>query len=110
MKNSFSVYPQLWGLKQPDHNIDHRRVPNLMTFFTRKGKALPVSQQSDDYQPGDMVTWRLPNGRLHIGLVILEKAHWGLSKRRLILHNIGAGARKEDILFEYDIVGHYRYF
>mgnify|MGYP001163908201 CR=1 FL=1 len=37
MKQNFGLYPSIWGLKKTDKNIDHRRVPNLMTFFSRKG-------------------------------------------------------------------------
>lgn len=108
MQRHFSKYPKMWGLKRTDHNIDHRRVPNLMTFFQRQGKALELSQKAKDYQAGDVVAWMLPNGLHHIGLVSDRKSADGL--RPLVVHNIGAGAREEDILFEYKIIGHYRYF
>src|SRR6201984_498599 len=36
-------------------NIDHRRVPNLMVFFSRHGDALPLSSDPRDYHPGDLV-------------------------------------------------------
>ncbi len=107
MKKHFSAYPNLWGLKGPDTNIDHRRVPNLMTYLKRMGKELPITQEAKDYQPGDIVVWRLPNGLLHTGIVISEKAEGG--SRPLIIHNIGVGAQKEDVLFEFEIKGHYRY-
>lgn len=108
MKKDFSAYPKTWGLKQTDTNIDHRRVPNLMTFFARKGKSLPVTQQAEDYLPGDVVAWRLSNGLLHVGLVTDRPTFDG--KRRLIVHNIGQGARLEDVLFSFELIGHYRYF
>ena len=108
MRKNFSAYPQLWGLAKPDRSIDHRRVPNLMTFFKRQGKALTVSDRAADYQAGDIVAWRLSNGLLHIGLVAATDSPG--QSRPLIFHNIGQGARLEDILFSYEIIGHYRYF
>jgi uncharacterized protein YijF (DUF1287 family) len=108
MKAAFSAYPRQWGLSRPDPNIDHRRVPNLMTFFERKGKALALSQNPAAYLPGDVVAWRLPRGRLHVGVVSDQKAPD--ADRYLLVHNIGAGAQAEDILFAFEIIGHYRYF
>ena len=108
MNAAFSAYPQQWGLSRPDPNIDHRRVPNLMTFFDRKNKALPISSDPSAYRPGDVVAWRLPGGRLHVGLVSNVRVP-GTRRYRLV-HNIGAGAKLEDILFAYEIIGHYRYF
>ena len=105
---AFSQYPNNWGLKTTDRNIDHRRVPNLQTFFKRRGKALPVTQNPADYLPGDLVTWNLLNGLPHIGIVSNQKSDDG--ERLLIVHNIGAGAQMEDILFEFEMTGHYRYF
>lgn len=108
MRVSFSKYPKHWGLKSADANIDHRRVPNLQTFFKRQGKALAVTQNPADYLPGDLVTWTLPNGLAHIGIVSKRKSKDG--ERLLVVHNIGAGAQIEDILFAFKITGHYRYF
>lgn len=107
MAAHFSLYPKIWGLKQPDKNIDHRRVPNLMTFFSRKGTILPITQQPSDYRPGDIVCWDLGGGTTHIGLVSKRSSLGG--KRPLIIHNIGSGQVIEDILFKYKIIGHYRY-
>lgn len=107
MQRAFSNYPRLWNLARPDPNIDHRRVPNLMTFFKRRGKALPVTHDPADYQPGDIVAWRIPDGRPHIGLVAPEPG--SDPARRQIIHNIGQGARREDRLFDFEIIGHYRY-
>ena len=107
MKANFAIYPQRWGLRGPDKNIDHRRVPNLMTFFERFGEVLPSSSKSSDYQPGDIVCWDLGGGILHIGLVSAQRNSSG--SRYLIVHNIGAGQVFEDVLFEYKIIGHYRY-
>ncbi|MDX1652452.1 MAG: DUF1287 domain-containing protein [Brumimicrobium sp.] len=107
MKNNFSIYPNKWGLKKTDPNIDHRRVPNLMTFFDRKGTSLSLSSNASDYLPGDIVCWDLGNGLTHIGIVSARKS--GDNKRFLIVHNIGAGQVLQDCLFSYKIIGHYRY-
>ena len=109
MTSNFSLYPKKWGLKKADSNIDHRRVPNLQTFFTRKGKALPITSESKDYQPGDVVAWDLDGkGLTHTGLV---SNIWNeTSKRYLIIHNIGGGTEAEDRIFDWKIIGHYRYF
>jgi uncharacterized protein YijF (DUF1287 family) len=101
----FAAYPRHWGLTRPDRNIDHRRVPNLMTFFQRRGHALPVSQEATAYRPGDIVTWDLGRNTPHIGVVSDRKSAAG---EPLIIHNIGAGAREEAGLFAYRITGHYR--
>ena len=109
MKNNFSVYPKIWGLSRTDRNIDHRRVPNLRTFFKRHGKSLSISGNPNDYKPGDLVTWNLKsNGSLpHIGIVTNLYSHD--KKRPVIMHNIGRGQVLEDMLFDYKITGHYRY-
>ncbi len=109
MKSHFAAYPHQWGLSRTDTNIDHRRVPNLMTFFARHGKALPVTAAAADYQPGDVVTWMLPGNLPHIGLVVNETAPDDPT-RHLVIHNIGAGARMEDVLFGFKQTGHYRPF
>lgn len=106
---NFTIYPQKWGLKKPDANIDHRRVPNLQTFFTRRGKVVPVTNDSADYKPGDIVSWDLNGkGLTHIGIV---SNLWSeRTKRYLVIHNIGRGAEAQDVLFDWQITGHYRYF
>ena len=109
MSGNFSAYPQKWSLKKPDTNIDHRRVPNLQTFFTRKGKSLAITGRANDYQPGDVVAWDLNGkGLTHIGLV--SNFYNDSTKRYLIIHNIGGGAQAEDVIFDWKIIGHYRYF
>jgi uncharacterized protein YijF (DUF1287 family) len=108
MAANFSAYPNKWGLKKPDTNIDHRRVPNLMTFFKRKGKALAITDNPRDYRPGDVVAWDLGGGVLHVGIVTNLPA--GDVERLNFIHNIGWGAKLEDILFSWKIIGHYRYF
>jgi uncharacterized protein YijF (DUF1287 family) len=105
MRKAFAAYPRKWGLSRPDANIDHRRVDNLAVFFARHGQSLPVSKDAADYKPGDIVAWKLPDGRPHIGLVSDRSA----DGRPLVVHNIGAGAQVEDILFAFTITGHYRY-
>lgn len=108
MRAAWSAYPKRWGNARPDSNIDHRRAPNLMIFFERQGKALPVTTTRDDYLPGDMVAWDLGGGVPHIGIV--SNLATEAPKHFLIIHNIGAGTRAEDVLFNWKITGHYRYF
>lgn len=108
MKSNFSKYPNNWGLKGTDTNIDHRRVPNLQTFFTRRGQSLVKSQNPNDYISGDIVSWILPNNLPHIGIVVDQRS--SDKERPLIVHNIGRGPKMDDILFEYTITGHYRFF
>lgn len=107
MKSNFDEYPKLWGLTKPDKNIDHRRVLNLMTLFERKGTVKPITQNPEDYLPGDIVCWNLTGGITHIGIVVNKKSDDSL--RYLIVHNIGAGQLLEDCLFDFKIIGHYRY-
>jgi hypothetical protein len=107
MKANFGIYPENWGLKRPDKNIDHRRVPNLMTFFSRHGKVKKISQNPKDYKPGDIVCWNLGGGLTHIGIVANKSSING--KRPMIIHNIGAGQVIEDCLFEFDVIGHYTF-
>lgn len=110
IKRNFRRYPNQsrWGLSRPDTNIDHRRVPNLRIFLERHGLSLPVSDEAIDYLPGDLVTWKLNNNMVHIGIVANMYVN-EFSDRRMIIHNIGSGPELGDILFEYDITGHYRY-
>ena len=103
MKANFSKYPRKWGLKKPDTNIDHRRVPNIVTYFSRRGSALPVSANTADYLPGDIVAMKIPVD--HIGIVSDRKTPAGVP---LVIHNVGQGAQEEDVLFAWQIVGHYR--
>lgn len=107
MMSAFDEYPDKWGLTRPDSNIDHRRVPNLEVFFERHGETLPVTRDADDYRPGDLVTWMLPGDLPHIGIVVEGRSRDG--RRPLIVHNIGAGPRLEDVLFDFPITGHFRY-
>ncbi|MFA6289502.1 MAG: DUF1287 domain-containing protein [Opitutaceae bacterium] len=105
MRGNFSAYPKNWGLKAPDKNIDHRRVPNLMRYFERKHTALGEKWTAPEtYLPGDIVAWRLDGGLLHIGVVSGKKS----GQTPLIIHNIGAGAKEENVLFAYKVIGHYR--
>jgi uncharacterized protein YijF (DUF1287 family) len=110
MVQNSDQYPRRWRWLSsgPDPNIDHRRVPNLMVFFSRKGESLALSSRADDYAPGDIVTWDLGGGVPHVGLVVDQKSPQ--SRRYVIVHNIGQGPRMEDVLFNWKITGHYRYF
>jgi len=107
MKANFKKYPQSWGLSGPDKNIDHRRVPNLMTFFGRKGQVKPITKIPGDYLSGDLVCWDLGGGITHIGIVVNKKSADG--NRNLIVHNIGGGQALADCLFEFKIIGHYSF-
>jgi uncharacterized protein YijF (DUF1287 family) len=104
MVKHFKEYPKFWNMKAPDSNIDHRRVPNLMKFFKRHGKALHLDSE---YKPGDIIAWQLEYGLFHIGIVSTEIVP--NEKRYYMIHNIGAGAQKEDVLYEFKIIGHYRW-
>lgn len=106
MARHFAAYPAKWGARKPDSNIDHRRVPNLMTFFDRHDKSVPITAIPSDYKPGDVVAWELDNHLLHIGLV--TDAVTGDSQNYLVAHNIGEGAKIEDVLMTWKIIGHYR--
>lgn len=110
MKKNFSEYPRIGAkpAKRPDANIDHRRVPNLMVFFSRKGETPAITDRAEDYSPGDLVTWDLGGDVPHIGIVVDQKSP--ASGRHLIMHNIGQGPKIEDALFSWKITGHYRYF
>jgi uncharacterized protein YijF (DUF1287 family) len=107
MAAHFTDYPARvrWGARGPDANIDHRRVPNLMTWFKRAGYSKSISARETDYLPGDLVAWNLGGGILHIGIVSDREAATGVP---LVIHNIGSGTLEEDILFRYAIIGHYR--
>ncbi|VAV88417.1 hypothetical protein MNBD_ALPHA06-257 [hydrothermal vent metagenome] len=107
MKRAFDAYPNQWNLQKPDRNIDHRRVPNLRTFFTRNGQSLPISQTASDYKPGDLVSWMLPGNKPHIG-VVTDKMFAGTNTPMLV-HNVGAGPQLENVLFAWPMTGHYRY-
>jgi uncharacterized protein YijF (DUF1287 family) len=107
MKANFSKYPKTWGLNRPDWNIDHRRVPNLMVFFERHGIVKPITNNPIDYLPGDIVCWNLGGAVTHIGIIVNKKSSDG--KRFQIVHNIGRGQMMEDCLFDFKIIGHYRY-
>lgn len=107
MKSNFDKYPKNWRLSTTDKNIDHRRVPNLMVFFKRNGTVKPISVDANKYLPGDIVCWNLGGGTTHIGLVADKKSLD--NKRYLIVHNIGGGQVLADCLFDYKIIGHYRY-
>lgn len=107
MKAHFGLYPKNWGLKSTDKNIDHRRVPNLMVFFERKGQKLSITSKAEDYKPGDIVCWNLGGGITHIGIVSNQLSED--KKRYKIIHNVGAGQVLEDFIFNYKIIGHYRF-
>ncbi len=110
MTKNFAQYPSeaMWGLSRPDANIDHRRVPNLQRYFQRQGAALAITERAEDYEAGDLVTWRLPGNLPHIGIVSTLSVN-DANGRPPIIHNIGAGPEVSDMLFTYPITGHYRF-
>ena len=108
MGRGWEDYPKRWGASRRDTNIDHRRVGNLRTYFERQRKSLPITSDRGQYLPGDIVSWDLGNKVDHMGIVVNIWSEQ--SKGYLIVHNIGAGARMEDVLFNWEITGHYRYF
>lgn len=107
MSRNFAQYPDKWGRTSADHNIDHRRVPNLMKFFERRNASLPITNRAQDYQPGDIVCWNLRNQITHIGILVKPKSED--NARHLVIHNIGSGQVLADCLFSYKIIGHYRF-
>jgi len=107
MLKDFQSYPDLWNLRGPDANIDHRRVPNLQQYFTRLNFDLSITTVPADYLPGDLVTWMLPGNLPHIGIVAKEKSIDG--RHQLVIHNVGRGPRQEDFLWKHPITGHYRF-
>ncbi len=108
MKRNFNKYPNNWGLKRPDSNIDHRRVPNQMRFFERHGLSLTLKVTEDTlerWQPGDIVYWKLDSGLDHCG--VLTDTRNG-SGEPLVVHNLGRCV-EEDCLTKWKITGHFRF-
>ncbi len=108
MKANFAAYPKAWGMKAPDPNIDHRRVPNLAAYFTRRKAALPLTEDFAAYRSGDLVTQMLPGNLTHI-VIVSSKTSAEVPGRPLVIQNIGAGASEDDTLFAYQRTGHYRF-
>ena len=107
MAANFSLYPRIWHLRRPDTNIDHRRVPNLMTYFRRVGSSQHISRTAGDYRSGDIVAWDLGGGITHIGIVV--RSDELTAGKPMVVHNIGAGPKLEDVLFNWKILGVFRY-
>lgn len=110
MSRNFRKYPRKWGLKSTDRNIDHRRVPNMETYFTRKGYKIPIgtSTGTEHYQPGDLVVWRISGNLTHIGIVSDEIVPG--TSRYFIIHNPIQGVEISDWLIEFEIINHFRIF
>ncbi len=107
MAENFRLYPQLWNASAPDTNIDHRRVANLQRFFERKGETLTPSRSAADYRPGDIVIWSLANAETHIGIIVPGPGD--RANEPWVVHNMGAGVKWENILFDYSISRHFRF-
>lgn len=106
MRRHFASYPKIWGLRRPDPHIDHRRVPNLRTFLTRRRAMLPIPASPSDWQPGDIFTSMIDGKLPHIGIVSNRRARSG---RLAVIHNIGQGTREEDALLDHRLTGRYRF-
>lgn len=110
MESSFRLYPQLWAAVAPDRNIDHRRVPNLQRFFSRKGETLSTSSDASVYKVGDIVIWALSNAETHIGIVVPSASvEEGSSAPWVVHHPAGGGVKWEKALFDHQILGHFRF-
>jgi uncharacterized protein len=107
MAKNFSLYPKDWGLSAPDANIDHRRVQNLSKYFERLGKQVRNIADDGAFKPGDVVAWQLSGWMQHIGIVAVDVVPG--TNRHYLIHNIGAGTQKEDVLRSYKILGNYRW-
>jgi hypothetical protein len=105
MKKNYSKYPQIWGLNRPDKNIDHRRVPNLQTFFAGNGWSLSLSNQLSEFKPGDLVTCIVPPNLPHIMIISDKRSRENIP---LVIHNIGRGTQEENLLSVFKLTGHYR--
>jgi hypothetical protein len=114
MVKAFNAYParRVWGSREPDTNIDHRRVLNLETYWTRAGARLwaantptPGDGFPKPIEVGDILTWLL-DGRLpHVGIV--ESA----GRQTRVVHNIGRGVEESPLaaFAPHRAVGHYRW-
>lgn len=107
MSENFRGYPGLWGAAAPDTNIDHRRVANLQRFFEHKGRTITASRNASDYLPGDIVVWELGNAEKHIGIIVPGPGD--RAEEAWVVHNMGAGVKWENILFDYSVQRHFRY-
>jgi len=105
MRKAFSQYPNIWGLKKTDRNIDHRRVPNLKKYFERHGYSVAITQNADEYLPGDLITCTVGRNLAHIMIVSNKKTQKGVP---FVIHNIGGGTKEENRLFDFPMTGHYR--
>jgi hypothetical protein len=105
MRVAFADYPPNWGLSGPDRNIDHRRVPNLARLLQRIGAEVALPQDPAAFRPGDVVTSMLPGNLPHVMIVTDRTGHSGAL---MVVHNIGAGTRIEDRLFDHPLTGHFR--
>ncbi|WP_018970936.1 DUF1287 domain-containing protein [Rubritalea marina] len=107
MDNAFRSYPQLWGMRKPDSNIDHRRIPNLQRYFERIEVQMSVERDAVLYENGDVVIWRKPDGSLISGIVVPGPG--ARSAEKWVVSNRGFGSQWIDSLLDYDVVGHYKY-
>jgi len=103
---NYAVYNKRSRIEKVDASIDHRRTPNMQSFFTLHGKKLPNSKVAKDYLPGDLVFWDVSAG--HVGIVVNVKSTEDTT-RLMVVHNIGSGPQLQDYLFDATILGHYRY-
>lgn len=103
-----AAYRTYSGQKGPDRNIDHRRCPNQRTYFRRYGKTLGIAVNAStikDWQPGDIVFWKLPSGLDHVGILTDRRSADGVP---WAIHNLSTPL-EEPVLTAWTIVAHFRY-
>lgn len=108
MSRDFGRYPDPWKLGRTDKNIDHRRVPNHMTFLKKYGTSLPLGTSGDDLKtwlPGDIVYWKMDGRRWHTGIIT---DGIGPSGHPMVIHN-ALQCIEQDYLTNWPIIGHFRY-
>jgi len=114
MVKAFNAYParRVWGSREPDANIDHRRVLNLETYWTRTGArqwAAHAPTPGDGFpkriETGDILTWLLDARLPHVGIVV------SVGRQTRVVHNIGRGVEESPLeaFHDHRAAGHYRW-
>lgn len=100
---------EYYKIKNPDSNIDFRRVKNLYNFFKRYAEDLTTDiKKIEEWQPGDIVVFG--TNTVHIGIISDKRNKKGVP---YVIHNSGQPFREEDILeirnAKDPISGHFRW-
>ena len=114
MVRAFNAYParRVWNSREPDTNIDHRRVLNLETYWTRVGARLwaanaptPGDAYPEPIEEGDILTWLLDARLPHVGIVV------SAGRQTRVVHNIGRGVEESPLaaFAPHRAAGHYRW-